>query len=253
MNVEEQQQMLIAKIGLPLEDEVFKNGAYYCKKCNSERVIVYGDFIARCLCECQSQERERLESEKALKEYQELQEKRRIYIFGKLDTAKKTFENSTIDNEFVDYCKHYAEDFDKTNNKNLFLYGDMGCGKTYLALAICNFLYTKGLTVKYINCANLSSLYDDLERNEKAIFRKQFVNSDIVCLDDLGTERDSDFIKSKLFDLVNERYERQKPIITTSNIDFKNMDKYGANMTRILSRVMDRTRTKRLNIKGVKR
>lgn len=59
--------------------------------------------------------------------------------------------------------------------------------------------------------------WDSPESNDKMLFER-LKKSELLILDDLGTEKHSEWIEEQLFSIVNYRYERDMPIIITSNI-----------------------------------
>ena len=62
---------------------------------------------------------------------------------------------------------------------------------------------------------------------------------DILVLDDLGSEKPSDWVREQLFVLINARYEAELPTIITSNYGTADLvDRLGQ---RIVSRLIEMT------------
>lgn len=100
----------------------------------------------------------------------------------------------------------------------LLLQGDFGSGKTYAACAVL-LSEVDAMTVRFV-------LMDDLLRECKASFNGyesedavigRYANAGILCIDDLGKERLTEWSLPILFTIINRRYERSKPTIITTN------------------------------------
>ncbi|MCD7959333.1 MAG: ATP-binding protein [Ruminococcus sp.] len=123
------------------------------------------------------------------------------------------------------YCKEYAHNFSLSSPSILF-YGKTGLGKTHLSLAIANKVLQKGFHVLYDSVINF------LRHVEKEHFGKDhnetdtlelLLSCDLLILDDLGTEFHSQFYQSTIYNIINTRMNRHKPIIISSNFDFNDI------------------------------
>lgn len=141
--------------------------------------------------------------------------------------------------EAVKLCHSFVEHFDKDSG-NLFFYGTVGTGKSFLSGCIAGELLKKGYSVIYFSS---SGLFDTLARysfDTKAKetlynFCKDLYNCDLVIIDDLGTEITNSFVTSQLFSCLNERYLRGKPTIISTNLNLEELrDRYS---DRIFSRI----------------
>ena len=103
----------------------------------------------------------------------------------------------------VERCKKFAENF-KTNYQNLFFYGTVGSGKTFLSNCIAKECLEKGCSVIYFSA---TSLFDALSRNAYSFRNQEEASSlcsdlytcDLLIIDDLGTETASAFTLSHFF------------------------------------------------------
>jgi len=143
------------------------------------------------------------------------------------------FENA------VSISHKFVEDFKKSYH-NLLFYGTVGTGKSFLSGCIARELLSLGMAVIYFSA---SGLFDTLARynfDTKAKetlynFCKDIYNSDLVIIDDLGTEVTNSFVTSQLFSLLNERHLRQKATIISTNLNLEEIrDRYS---DRIFSRI----------------
>lgn len=118
-------------------------------------------------------------------------------------------------------CRKFADAF---NGKGygLLMIGNTGLGKTHLSLAIANSLIQKGWCVVY------GSTPEFLRRLDKEQFKNAdgdtmslLTDCDLLILDDLGAENNTDRYTALLYEIVNARQSRSLPMIVNTNL---NMD-----------------------------
>ena len=122
------------------------------------------------------------------------------------------------------FCKNYAENFDEMQ-KSLCFYGDTGLGKTFLSSCIAKELIDKGKTVLYIRAAKLFKIFEDEKFGRLSEDTDSIYNCDMLIIDDLGTEYDSKFNISYLFELISERSISNKKMIINTNLNFAGIEK----------------------------
>jgi DNA replication protein DnaC len=116
------------------------------------------------------------------------------------------------------------EAFDKGEPKkpSLTLLGRVGTGKTHLALAIGWDWLEQGKTVLYYQVADFLNTLRDGFRLEAVDSYSGIIsfakNCSLLILDDLGTERQTEFATEQLDLVVDYRYINGKPLIITSNL-----------------------------------
>lgn len=222
----------------PREDEYIKEDLIYCSKCNTQRSmfikapITKELIMVRCLCECQSIERDEEErKEKELARMLELEKLRSASLIG--ERYKNTYfskteigHNPTFDHAF-NRCKKYCEVADKVlaEGMGIYLFGDTGTGKTHLTACMVNELINKRYQVLFTNFFEISkiirSTFGKSSESENDYINR-LANIDFLFIDDLGTERvqngESDlWLQEKIFDVLNKRYNNKKPTIFSSN------------------------------------
>ncbi len=106
--------------------------------------------------------------------------------------------------------------------KGIYFYGSLGTGKTYLSMAILNFYAKQSKKVAFVNCPNFAyqfySSYTEDDKREVKL--EQMRNAYCLVLDDIGAETYSSYFRDEiLFPLLNDRMEKQKLTIFTSNHD----------------------------------
>ncbi|MEG2403607.1 MAG: ATP-binding protein [Oscillospiraceae bacterium] len=136
----------------------------------------------------------------------------------------------------LQFCEGYANDFSRESG-SLYLCGSAGLGKTHLALSIANVVLQKGYDVLYVSA---QAVFDTIEKEHfqsggdtlAGLLRTQ-----LLILDDLGTEYLTPYIGSCLYDIINTRWNRKLPTIYTSN--FVRTDELSKRYTeKIVSRLL---------------
>lgn len=141
--------------------------------------------------------------------------------------ASLTYEDyeETPDNaESIKMSRHYVE---TRANSSVYLYGECGVGKTFLASIMAKGLIKRGVSVVFTDIgmilARLQNSFNDKSISTEKIFR-EYVEAGILILDDLGAvslgETKSQWGISQLYRLVNERYNTGRHMIITSNYDY---------------------------------
>ena len=153
------------------------------------------------------------------------------------ETTKKYREIMT---KIYRYCKKYADNF-SPDSDNILMFGRTGLGKTHLSLAIANEVLQKGYNVLYDSSLNY------LHQIEKEYFGKDqsgndtlsvLMSSELLILDDFGTEFDKSFYVSTIYNIINTRLNRGLPTIISTNLNYEEMlERYGE---RICSRLFTR-------------
>ena len=121
-----------------------------------------------------------------------------------------------------DTCGDYAHQFGKRPS-NLLLFGDPGLGKTHLSAAIAREVSEKGFSVVYDTAGHV------FERFEQQKFGREegetvssdvarILNTDLLILDDLGTEMTTTFVQSALYQIINTRLMEKKSTIISTNL-----------------------------------
>lgn len=121
----------------------------------------------------------------------------------------------------LDACRKYGENFSK-NSGNLLFNGGTGLGKTLLSACIACQVTEKGYSVAYESAPHL---FAKLEKNrfrpdeESAEAVAKLENSDLLIIDDLGTELPGQFVVASLYALVNDRLLASKPTVISTNLN----------------------------------
>ncbi len=136
----------------------------------------------------------------------------------------------------------YAADFlgALSSGRSLIFCGTAGTGKTHLAVGIAKEVMLKGKTATFTTAMDaIRSVRETYRKNSEMTERQaiaRFAQADLTIIDEVGSQLGTDAEKVTLFDLINARYERERPMIVLSNLTIKEVEQYMG------SRAFDRLR-----------
>ncbi len=192
---------------------------------------------------------------------------RHLYAQSNIDKVlqRENFDTLTYDyyddtelpgmERIIDSCRAYVRDFGK-GYENLLFYGDVGVGKTFLTNCIANELLKQGYSVIYFTAFQLfdtlakyafrsGEVSEDIGRVHEDIF-----DCDLLIIDDLGTEMPNSFVLSQLFLIINERDNRNKATIISTNLSIEEISERYSERT--FSRIYGKYRMIKPSIKDLR-
>lgn len=232
----------------PISDKptYIKNSLYFCDACKNPlqaKINLQGQEITvRAMCKCEENEYE-AEQEAFKKQQKELQTK----INKQNGLIVKEWKHCTFANDdgqtpkLMAIAKRYVTQWGKIKSENigLLFFGGVGVGKTYATLCIANALLDAG---ERVIVTNFSRVINDLSNfdNDKNDYIHNLASCSLLVVDDLGTERQSDYTLQIVESVIDERYKANKPIILTTNLSMTELQnpkdlKYARIYSRILS------------------
>ena len=128
--------------------------------------------------------------------------------------------------KILENCRIYAQKFNE-HSPNLIFMGKTGLGKTHLSLAIANVAINKGFSVIYGSSQNiLSDLQNEnFGKTDNNLYNEYDVlNTDLLILDDLGTEFKNSYSIACHYNIVNTRILKKKPTIISTNYDYNQLN-----------------------------
>ena len=128
-----------------------------------------------------------------------------------------------------------------TEPGNLLLYGNTGVGKTFLTNCIAKELLDRSYTVVYLTSLKLFDILEtykfdrDISQREKNVSLSYILSSDLLIIDDLGTELNNSFTSSQLYHCIDTRLTNRRSTIISTNLSFDDLrEQYSE---RIFSRI----------------
>lgn len=136
-------------------------------------------------------------------------------------------------------CIDYAENFSERSG-SLLLYGKTGVGKTHLSLSIARRVAQKGFTVAYGSIINYLNIIEKEHFNknnspEPGNTMALLTETELLVLDDLGSEFNTNFYESVIYNIINTRINLGLPTIINTNLDTNELQKKYND--RIISRI----------------
>lgn len=229
-----------------LAQKQFKTPSPICSKCQGsgrldQDLVFRGERVVSrpVFCTCPEG---RYREQDALRQTQELLQEKRVSVYRKLGLEprqldftlesylRRCHELGIKETPWVDDIRGYLEDYD--GHRGLFLHGGTGGGKTGLIVAVLKVLIDR--EIAQIRDLDRFFSWNVVWTTSINLFRKLrggFANGSyletieelktcaILALDDLGTERPTDFVGEELMGVINDRYEAQLPMIVSSNFD----------------------------------
>ena len=103
-------------------------------------------------------------------------------------------------------------------DEGVYLFGPVGTGKTHRAAAWANQAIEAGLRVRWITVpAYLEDKRAAMSGAPAPATAEELASCDVLVLDDLGTEKATEWAREVLFGLVNRAYEADVQLLVTSN------------------------------------
>ena len=113
---------------------------------------------------------------------------------------------------------------------NLFLYGNVGSGKTYAMAALLRKYVYRGYDCRRINfddfCVQVRSTYQPSSKQTEWELIKSLIECDMLFIDDLGlrAKTETDFVYVTLYSLLNKRQEKMLPTVISSNKSIEQLE-----------------------------
>lgn len=229
------------------EGDYFENNLLYCGKCHTPKQCRFeaawgGIMEPYFLCECGRKRKEEGEKARQAQELQAEVKRLRKLGFPDAEMANWTFDNDDGSDAKISSIAHkYVDNFAemKQRGKGLLLYGNVGSGKTYIAASIANELISRGRPCLVTNFARITNtlqgMFDGKQR-----YLDDLNRLDLLVIDDLSAERDTQFMNEMIFNVVDARYRSGKPLIVTSNLTSAELMRPSSiDKQRIYSRVLE--------------
>jgi DNA replication protein DnaC len=107
--------------------------------------------------------------------------------------------------------------------RGLWLFGDVGTGKTSLAMLISKAALEAGHSVAVYSVPRLlAEIKETFDRDSAGSYMQLFrrlTSVDLLHLDDVGAERQTEWVLEQLYSIVNERWQDGRSIVLTTNVE----------------------------------
>jgi DNA replication protein DnaC len=122
--------------------------------------------------------------------------------------------------------------------RGLWLVGDIGTGKTTLAMLVSRAAIDAGRTTAIYSLPRLLNLIRSAIETDGGMvsFLERLTSVDLLHIDDLGVENKTDWVLEQLYSIVNTRYEDERAMVLTTNLGIADLkEQFGE---RTLSRLL---------------
>ncbi len=233
--LEEQQKQLLVQKGYPAD---YLEDIYDCPACRDTGFVM--DQMCGCLEKVLRETAYHQNNIKYILDVKNLSDFSLDY-YDATSRGKQHSCRSNMENILKDAGKFIAAFSDPTE-KNLLFYGGTGLGKTFLSSCVAKEILGKEYTVFYQTASKIIDIVEtykfyrkdatyDIENAMENIY-----HSDLLIIDDLGTEARTAYSTSAIFDIVNSRLLNQKKMIINTNLDLKDIEQMYT--TRLTSRLI---------------
>lgn len=129
----------------------------------------------------------------------------------------------------LSHAKTYVSQWSQMRQRGLrlLLWGPPGTGKTFAAACIANhFLESRDRFVPSVVMTTLGVVLQKvlaLSPQDRDVYLGSLQQADLLILDDFGMERQTEFAREQVFNIINGRYLSSKPMIITTNLTLQQM------------------------------
>ena len=221
----------------------YQENSYKCNKCRDMMFVIQEDGTAKA-CECRAIRiaEEKLKASGVSEEFRKM--------------SFKNFEYSKSKETMIAYsiAKSYSNKFEElrvARENSIMFCGQVGSGKTHLAMSIGNILLDKGIGVIYMpyrsSITNLKQSITDEENYQREV--NIYKNAHVLMIDDLFKGKITDSDINIIYEIIDYRYFKSLPVIITTE---KSIDELLKIDEAIGSRLYEMSKNHLVNIKGEK-
>lgn len=223
-----------------------KNGIKYCARCHKPLEVLLshptlGERRYPVMCDCDRKAEQEVRDRFAAEEH----DRKRKTCFGSaayalMDArfANDNHAHPDISRKCANYCKNFESILQY--NQGMLFYGSVGTGKSYLAACIANELIDLGYSAYMTTISAIERETSAYMRDERANYINSLRNYSLLIIDDLGVERQTEYMQELTYEVINSRYVSKKPLIITTNIDIERIKNPATDFEkRLFDRILD--------------
>lgn len=178
-----------------------------------------------------------------LKRKRESNLKAKKYQFAAFNNYVVTEQNKTLLKMLQDYFDNSYKNV--SLGFGMYIWGTPGTGKTHALYTLANEFVKHDICEIYYT--SFVELFDLLRKNFTDInaqeeLKDKLKKVEILFLDDIGAEhikKDSEWYQGVIYEIINYRYEHEKPVICSSNSSRANLVKEQNYEERVVQRLME--------------
>jgi DNA replication protein DnaC len=130
----------------------------------------------------------------------------------------------------VQMVKRFVRDVDANLDagRGLWFEGDVGTGKTTLAMLVSRAALDAGRSVAIYSLprllAEIRATFEEDTEGSYVDLLDRLAAVDLLHVDDVGAERSSEWVLEQLYAIVNARYEDERSIVITTNLEQEQLE-----------------------------
>ena len=146
---------------------------------------------------------------------------------GQAEVKFRIHPDYTFDNFVVGPCNRLAHASCMAISQNpgnvynpLFLYGNVGLGKTHLLHAVCHQTRATlpGMSIQFLSCeAFVNGFIEAIEKGTLSDFQNQYRTVDMLIIDDVQFLREREHSQEEFFHTFNALYNNRRQIVLTAD------------------------------------
>jgi len=218
--LQQEKAMILTENNIPLS---YIKKHYYCDLCNDSGFKI--DTNQLCTCFYQKL----IKKSYKLSNLDKVLEAENFSTFDINIFSDKPYDDSKLSpkenmTHLLTIIESFVHNF-KPGIDNLLFYGTTGLGKTFLCNCIAKALLDKGEIVVYHSAFKILEILEvnrfNKDVDDKEYYKLQYnllFESDLLIIDDLGTEMINSFSSSELFNVINSRLNARKSTIISTNL-----------------------------------
>ena len=223
-------------------DYIGSDGLLVCGECHTRkqtRVNLFGrEMVKPIMCKCRA---ERAEKERAAFEREQMAIRRRM-LAERIPEKNRTctFErDQSPQSPASTVCRRYVQSWPEMEREGMgiLLFGDVGTGKTYYACCIANELLDQDVRVCVTNFPEIIARMQNLDN--AADYLDELRDYRLLCIDDLGVERDTSYALEQVYKVIDARYRSGRPTVITTNLSLKQMQEAPLDRKRIYDHIFE--------------
>lgn len=224
-----------------------EDGLLMCGKCHTQKecVLTKSDGTTKtvhCACDCSVAQNAREAEEKRKRDRMQYLDGMRRTGFPDAEMREWTFAKSDHTDQRNENIAHrYIANFSamREQGTGLLLCGQVGTGKSFLAACIANELLNQGTPCLMTNFSRIISRISEKFGGDQK-YLDDLNRFDLLIIDDLGAERDTEFTWEKVMNVIDARYRAGLPLIITTNLEPKDFtDRGDIRRQRVFSRLKE--------------
>lgn len=215
-------------------NNALESGLLSCKLCFDRGVILHGDVAVRCACVKQSSLRKLFDKAQIpLHIMNYTFDKFKLHYYSKDSGGggeSSCYQMARLASQSAKgFVFNYLEN---PNCDGLLLAGSVGSGKTFLASCIANALLDEGKEVLFVVVPDLldglKATYDSSKSGEYT--EQEILDAakkvGVLILDDLGAHNYTEWVRNKIYTIINYRLNYLLPTIVTTNLTPDDLETY---------------------------